>query len=358
MFKNNQSFNNSFFGGFSYDSIINRHQDHLLVKINSVVCFDGFNELVKDCYDNSGRYAYQPVMIFKILLIQFLYDLSDREVMERIDTDIISRYFVGLSLVDSLPHFTRLNTFKDRLGQTRFEELFNCIVKSCREASIISDELRIIDTTDQKANVNLVKLKKLFKKDDNDDTYVDRNSKDQDAGFGRKSNKGKRWYGYKSATLVDPDTQIITSTITTAANKHDSEMVKPLVEKEINNIGSEIEDLGGDKGFLGKETREVLQEHSINDYIIPHSNSKNHIEGKDSVGFYIAKWKRPAVERVYADTKRKQGLSHCRYIGLIKTSIQNLLTYLTHNLKRIVKAVNKIPKPPGKIVQLCPFLPN
>ena len=266
MFKNNQSFNNSFLGDFAYGLIINRHQDHLLVRINSVICFDGLNKLVKDCYDNSGRHAYQPIMILKILLIQFLYDLSDREVMEKIDTDIVSRYFVGLSLSDNLPHFTRLNTFKSRLGRKRFEEFFNRIVKSCREAGIISDELRIIDTTDQKANINLAKLNKLFKENDDDTTYVDRNSKDKDAGFGRKS-KNKRWYGYKAATLVDPDTQIITAVITTPANRKDNAMTKPLIEKEINEVGSVIEDLGGDKGFLGKETRDVLQENVLAGYI-------------------------------------------------------------------------------------------
>ena len=136
-------------------------------------------------------------------------------------------------------------------------------------------------------------------------------------------------------------------------------MTKPLIEKEINEVGSVMEDLGGDKGFLGKETREVLQEHNINDYIIPRTNSIRYLEGKNSLGFYIAKWKRPAVERVYGDTKRKQGLGCCRYIGITKTTIQNLLIFLTHNLKRIVKAVSKIPhSPPDKTILLCPFLAN
>lgn len=364
MFKNNRSFTTSFFGDFAYESVIRRHKDHLLVLIREHVSFEGLNELVDNCYSKDGRYAYQPEMMLKILLVQFLYDLSDREVIEKIDTDVIFRWFVGLSLADEIPHFTRLNTFKERLGQKRFEQIFNLLVQSCRQHGIISDELRIIDTTDQKAKVNLTKLKKLFKKDDHDKTYVDRHSQDKDASFGRKSFGKKGWYGYKAATLVEPKTQIVTGLETIPANIPDQDMTRPLVEKEEGNVGSRIEDLGGDKGFLGKDTRAVLREREINDYIIPRKNSKNYLEGKDTVGFYIARHQRSAVERVYADTKRKQCLGKCRYLGLAKTAIQNLLIFFSYNLKRIAK-VFKMQKntystlaPPVCKDKLYPFLAN
>lgn len=361
MFKDNNSFNNSFFGDFAFKPIIDRHEDHLLVLIRKWVSFKGLNELLSDCYSSEGRKAYQPETMFRCLLIQFLYDLSDREAIERIDTDLICRWFCGFSLDDELPHFTRLGDLKKRLGKDRFEDIFNRLVKACRNANIISDELRIIDTTDQKAKVNISKLKKMFKKDDDDHDYVDKNSPDKDASFGKKSSNGKRWYGYKAATLVDPDTQIVTSIKTMPANKKDNEAVRLLVESEENNAGSDIEDLGGDKGFLGDETRSVCGEKNINDYIIPRNNAKKHLEGKDSVGFYIARNKRSSVERVYADDKRKHGLGKCRYIGMAKTEIQNVLIFTIHNLKRITKVIKVrieqgLLAPPGFKGVLSPFL--
>jgi len=337
MFKSNRSFTTSFFGDFAYEPIISRHQDHLLVLIRKHISFEGLNELVDNCYSKDGRYAYEPEMMLKILLLQFLYGLSDREVIEKIDTDVIFRWFVGLSLADEIPHFTRLNTFKERLGQKRFEQIFNLLVRSCRKHGIISDELRIIDTTDQKAKVNLAKLKKLFRKDGDDKTYINRHSRDKDASFGRKNFGKKGWYGYKAATLAEPDTQIVTSLETIPANIADKDMTRPLVEKEEDGVGSKIEDLGGDKGFLGQDTRAVLKERGINDYIIYRKNSKNYLEGKDTIGFYLARWKRSAAERIYADTKRKQNLGKCRYLGLAKTAVQNLLIFFSYNLKRIVR---------------------
>jgi len=361
MFKDNTSFNNSFFGDFAYEPVIERHSEHLLVLVKKWVSFKGLNELLSDCYSREGRRAYQPEMMFRFLLVQFLYNLSDRETIERVDTDLICRWFVGLSLNDDLPHFTRLNTFKNRLGQERFEQLFNRLVKACRKANIISDELRIIDTTDQKSRVNLAKLKKLFKKDDDDNDYIDRHSPDKDASCGRKCLGNKRWYGYKATTLVEPDTQIVTVVETVPANLSDSHLVRPIVEKEEKKIGSDIEDIGGDKGFLSDDTREVLEERDINDYIIPRKNSKKHLEGKDSIGFYITRHKRSAVERVYADLKRKQGLGKCRYLGIEKTAIQNLLSFTVYNLKRITKVIKVqikagIPAPPDNKGVLSPFL--
>lgn len=361
MFKENNSFNNSFFGDFAFKPIIDRHEDHLLVLIRKWVSFKGLNELLSDCYSSEGRKAYQPETMFRCLLIQFLYDLSDREAIERIDTDLICRWFCGFSLDDELLHFTRLGDFKKRLGKDRFEDIFNRLVKACRNANIISDELRIIDTTDQKAKVNISKLKKMFKKDDDDHDYIDKNSPDKDASFGKKSSNGKRWYGFKAATLIDPDTQIVTSVKTMSANKKDNEAVRPLVESEENNAGSDIEDLGGDKGFLGDGTRAICNEKNINDYIIPRNNAKKYLEGKDSIGFYIARNKRSSVERVYADTKRKHGLGKCRYIGIAKTEIQNALIFTIHNLKRITKVIKVrieqgLLAPPGSKAVLCPFL--
>lgn len=364
MFKSNRSFTTSFFGDFAYESVVRRHENHLLVLIGKQVSFEGLNEIMDNCYSKNGRHAYEPEMMLKILLVQFLYGLSDREIIERIDTDVIFRWFVGLSLADEMPHFTRLNTFKERLGQERFEQIFNLLVKSCRQHNIISDELRIIDTTDQKAKVNLTKLKKLFKKDGDDTTYVDRHSPDKNASFGRKSSGKKGWFGYKAATLVEPKTQIITSLETIPANTLDQNMTRPLVEKEENDIGSNIEDLGGDKGFLGEDTRAVLRERGINDYIIPRKNSCKHLEGKNTIGFYIARHQRSAIERIYADTKRKQNLGECRYLGLAKTAIQNLLIFFTYNLKRIAKVFKgqkntySTLAPPLLKVKLYPFLAN
>lgn len=363
MFKDNRSFTNSFFGDFAFNPIIERHNEHILVLIRKWISFKGLNELLSDCYSPEGRKAYQPETMFCCLLIQFLYNLSDREAIERIDTDLICRWFCGFSLDDDLPHFTRLGDFKKRLTKDRFEDIFNRLVLACRKANIISDELRIIDTSDQKAKVNITKLKQMFKKSDDDHDYIDRNSPDKDASFGRKSQGNKSWYGFKAATLVDPDTQIVTSTKSLPANRNDNEAVRLLVEAEEKNIGSDIEDLGGDKGFLGDDSRAVCKEKNINDYIIPRKNSRNHLEGKNSIGFYIARNKRSSVERVYADTKRKHGLGRCRYIGITKTEIQNFLIFTIHNLKRITKVIKVqieqgLLSPPGQKGVMSPFLAN
>ena len=78
-------------------------KDHLLVKIDSIIDFSFVYDLVKDFYSSIGRKSKNPVMMFKTLLLEYLYNLSDVRVKERIQTDIAFRWFLGLRIDDPTP---------------------------------------------------------------------------------------------------------------------------------------------------------------------------------------------------------------------------------------------------------------
>jgi len=121
---------NSFFGNFLYQQVI--PQDHFLRKLNKVIDFSFINELCKDCYENLGKPGnrpYEPVMLFKELLLAFLYDISDREIEEQVNDRISFKWFLGLPANGFAPDHSTLTYFRDRLGTKRFEEIFNQIVQ-------------------------------------------------------------------------------------------------------------------------------------------------------------------------------------------------------------------------------------
>jgi transposase len=89
MFKSQNSFQSSFFGSFAYQGILARHQDHFLVRLLSAVDFSFISETAEECYSHLGRPAYNPVIMMKLLLLQTLYDLSERDVVEQADTNIL-----------------------------------------------------------------------------------------------------------------------------------------------------------------------------------------------------------------------------------------------------------------------------
>lgn len=137
--------------------------NHLLVKINSIIDFTFVYDIVRDFYSSIGRASKDPVLMFKIELLEYLYDLSDVKLKERAQTDIAFRWFLGLGIDDSVPDDTTISHFRcNRLNETVFEEFFNEIVKKCISFDLVKQNRFIIDSTNVDANVNFPKRKKLI----------------------------------------------------------------------------------------------------------------------------------------------------------------------------------------------------
>ena len=334
MFKPQDQFTNSMFGSYAYDPIIERNQDHLLVKIDKLIDWSFVEEEVADRYSHKGQNAIHPVRIFKLLIIQNLYNLSERETMSNADCNIIYRYFAGLGLTEDVPHWTELGKFKERIGTEAFERLFYRVLAEAERLGIKISDKRNADSTDMEANVDLKKCAK-DKRNKNDKTYIDRNTTDPDAKFGKKESNGKGWYGYKSHANDDAETELVTAVITTEANKTDESQLIPLVDKERDYRGEDaVRKQGGDKGYVGHT--DELAERNILDYVIPRDNMKKDKEKKDKNKHYLhLKKLRYKVEQKNAEGKRR-GLGKAKHRGKWKVHLRSLLIYLAINLKRIV----------------------
>lgn len=340
MFKTQQEFTNSMFGSYAYDPIIKRHQDHLLVKMNKFIDWSFIEEEILDYYSTKGQKAIHPERIFKILIVQNLYNLSERNVCVNVDCNIIYRYFVGLGITEEVPHWTDLGKFKERIGVEAFERLFYRVLEEAEKLDIEISDKRNADATHLEANVDISRCAK-DKQDENDHSWIDRNTTDPEAGFGRK-NKGKSWYGYKSHTNQDTENELVTAVITTGAKETDESQLIPLIDKERDFRGEEvIRKQGGDKGFVGHS--QELEDRQILDYVIPRDNMKRERERKKRNNHYLCLRKqRHRVERKFAEGKKHHGLGKAKYWGRWKVHLQGLLIYLTMNLKRIVNVL--IPK--------------
>lgn len=336
MFKTQQGFNNSFFGSFAYGAVIDRHADHVLMRLNKLIDWSFVEEETADCYSDKGQHAYHPSVLFKLLVIQTLENLSERSVCEQTDVNILYRYFVGLGLTDDVPHWTELGKFKQRIGEASFERLFYRVLDEAERLGIEISDKRNADATDIQANVDISRCAQ-DKKNTKDHSWISRNTSDPDAGFGRKGNDpgSKRWYGYKSHTNNDATTELVTAVETTDASVSDGEMLPTLVDKEREARGEDvIRKQGGDKGYVGNT--EELQKRTILDYIIPRDNMLQERKRKERNTHYLhLRHERPKVERKYAEGKRWHHLGKARYMGRWKVHLQALFIYLVMNLKRI-----------------------
>lgn len=149
------------FNQMIYESLIPK--DHLLLQIEKIVSFDFVYDKVKERYSKLGRESYDPVLMFKICLLQYLYNLSDREVATRMQTDIAFRWFLKLELSDKVPDYTTISHYRiKRLGEKEYDEIFKSIVGQCIDYGLIKTKRYIVDTTNVDAKVNYPSPKKLI----------------------------------------------------------------------------------------------------------------------------------------------------------------------------------------------------
>lgn len=149
------------FNAMIYEKLIPK--DHLLVKIEEIIDFSFVYDIAKDFYSEVGRESIDPVIMFKLCLLEYLYCLSDRQVVARTQTDIAFRWFLGLSIDDKVPDDSTISYFRSiRLGDSPFESFFNTIVQKCIDSDLIKTKRFIVDSTDVAANVNYPRAKRLL----------------------------------------------------------------------------------------------------------------------------------------------------------------------------------------------------
>ena len=134
-------------------------------------------------------------MLFKVVFLQFLYDLSDREVQDQVNLHLACKWVAGLMPEEAAPDHSTIGRFRARLGPEKFQEIFNMIIARARAAGLIHDRVRIIDATHLQAKADPFRLPEAPPDTPSAEAP---GSPDPDARFGRKSEK-RSFYGYPSA---------------------------------------------------------------------------------------------------------------------------------------------------------------
>jgi len=131
--------------GNFFDSCIEDYflpEEHKLLQIKKKVDFSFIEEETGDLYVKAvGRNSYPPEVMFKILFLEFYYNLSDVEVVKQLKFNVLFRYFVELKNKDSIPDDTSLVVFRKRLGEERFETNLESILQKEDEKKLKSDAL-------------------------------------------------------------------------------------------------------------------------------------------------------------------------------------------------------------------------
>ena len=116
-------------------------ENHLLRKIERMVSFDFIYDLLAPYYPATGRPSVDPVSMFKMLLIGYLYGIkSERRLVEEVQLNIAYRWFCGFELDDTIPNHSTFSKTRTRKWQQSdlFQKAFYEIVKQCRDSGYIN----------------------------------------------------------------------------------------------------------------------------------------------------------------------------------------------------------------------------
>jgi len=348
----------SFFGRLVYDRIV--PEDHFFRKLNEIIPWERFTQRLVKYYRGKGRIGrppYDPAVLLKMLLVAYLYELSERQVEEMARFNIAVKYFLGLGADELPPDHSTLTAFKRRLLDNgkldAFEELLVEMVNLAGEQGIEFGSLQVVDSVHTVADVNVEKDDKRRRdgkppRDVGAQWGVKHSRRMKDAE-GKSIRQTVYFYGYKGHVSLNAETGLITSAIVTAGNAHDGRQFPRVFERDLA-LGLPIEIVAADRAYDDTRNHYMLEVRGVHS-AIRLNDYRTKKKGKNKAGWVAMKVKpeyirgqreRYKIERKFGEAKQGHGLGRCRYVGFLRYAIQLYLTAVALNLKRMVKLLTGV----------------
>ena len=292
----------------------------------------------------AGVKPYPALCMFKILLLQSWYELSDLDMeMALVDRYSFSR-FVGISLDEDVPDHTTICRFRNLLAEKKLlQKLLNevngqlaaqgklvktgCVV----DATIISSAARPRKQVD-------VETVAVDREEDTGSacTVTVSYSNDAEAAWTRKGSR--YYYGYKGHMAVDSGNGFILTGHVTPANCSDTTEMKRLVRSARLPKKTRVY---ADKGFCSQSNREVLRKRQLKNGIMDKATRSHALTDRQKHRNRLISSARGIVERGFGTLKRCYGLHLARYLGVLKVEAEFLLAAIAFNLKKAAYLVIK-----------------
>ena len=319
----------------------------VLKRLADSIPWESFRPLLDKGYaherkSNAGRKRIDPLILFKMLVLQQLFNLSDLELEFQVNDRRSFEEFVGLGVMNSIPDATTVAFFRDRLLKAGvIEELFEMFESYLRSQGLQARGGQIIDAT-------LVPVpKQRNTREENEEIKAGRlpegwdknpdrlRQKDLDARWVKKNDIN--YYGYKNSICIDVDHGFIRRYAVTPANIHDSQMLPRLLDPE-----NEHDFVWADSAYSGECFADLLSLGGF-ESLIHEKGARNHPLSEEAKKMNRVKSAiRACVEHVFGCMTMSMGGKLTRKIGLERTEVWWGLKNLTFNFLRYLQRSSSI----------------
>ena len=319
-----------------------------LAKLDLVIDWQIFREPIEKALyvepkGTGGRPPYDKLMMFKILILQKYYNLSDEQTEFQINDRTSFKQFLDLKIGDKIPDEKTIWHFKEQLSNKNLsQKLFELFTKQLMNKGIIAKEGSMIDASfvdvprqrnskEDNADIKKGAIPVEFAKKDKNGKRSKLSQKDTDARWMTKASE--RHYGYKDHINADEKTKLITKYSVTSAAPHDSTEIKNIIDGTDNKLYA-------DSAYRSKEIEEFLEDKNCKSFVHEKGYRGSPLTEKQKDSNNIKSKIRARVEHIFGFmTNSMNDALHMKSIGLkrIKSSIGFL--NLTYNLFRYEQLV-------------------
>jgi IS5 family transposase len=313
-----------------------------LERLLATIDFEQFRPLLEEIFlpkqrkSNAGAKPYDYVMMFKILLLQRLYNLSDEQMEFHITDRLSFRRFLGLALSYQVPDCNTIWNFRETLKEQNNErKLFDWFYQMLERDGLVVNEGKMVDASfhevprQRNSRTENEQLKQGEIPEQWNDTPHKLSHKDTDARWTKKN--GQTYYGYKNHVKVDTKSKLIDRYEVTSANVHDSQTLETLLNEQ-----DKEQPLYGDSAYTGEAQEQSIATHQMLNRIHEKGyrnqplteEQKEHNRQKSKV--------RARVEHVFGFIENSMGGSFMRCIGIARARVVIGLTNLVYNMCRAV----------------------
>jgi IS5 family transposase len=314
-----------------------------LPKINEVVDWEAFRPALKRIRRKKdarkgGRPPFDEVLMFKVLLLQQLYNLSD----DQTEYQIRDRYsfcrFLGLDPEGRVPDAKTIWLYRERLMKRKLlQALFGGLLGQIEGAGYVARRGQIVDAAMVEAprQRNPREENEQIKKGEVPADWSDnkRRQKDTQARWARKA--GQTYYGYKNHINVDVKHKVIRRFAVSDAALNDRRLLDAVLDED-NTSRS----LWADANYRSRTQEANLKAQGYRSHIQRQGQAKRPLNEREKAGNHRRSKTRIRVEHVFAQ-QSWMGRT-VRTIGLDRASFKIGMMNLTYNLRRLAWLVENV----------------
>jgi IS5 family transposase len=291
-------------------------------------------------------------VILKMLLLAYLYDLSERATEQQVNDSFAMKWFLGLAVDEPAPHHSTLTKFRQRLvrngKEEALEQMLVAIIHLAQDKGVEFGSIQVIDSVHTIANVNTAKDDSRKKKGkpprDGDAAWGVKHTKKERDEQGKTVKRPHYFHGYKAHVSMNTGSDLITTIGVTPGNAYDGHRLPELVAGDIRKEVP-IATVTADRAYDDGGNHYLLATKGIQSAIILNkirtqkkdSNKEIWLELLASESYQHGIRERYKIERKFGEAKQGHGLGRCRYLGIEGYRVQAYMTAIALNLKRLVK---------------------